>query len=99
MRQSQVEHKQFSTTHFDHSLCLKHDISKLPLRRKSNVLCKCSNYQTAHLSPALNGSSEVLHFQHGDANEIRNGVMFVFYHICSFNYMEFIHSQTFEKLI
>ena len=31
------------------------------------------------MSPALNGSSALQHFQHGRAVEIRNGIMFNFY--------------------
>ena len=30
----------------------------------------------AHMSPALNESSVLQHFEHGNAVEIRNGVMF-----------------------
>ena len=34
---------------------------------------------TALMSPALNGSSALEHFEHGNAIEIRNGIMFDFY--------------------
>ena len=38
----------------------------------------CYNY-TARLSPALNRSLEIFHFECSDAIEIRNGITFVFY--------------------
>ena len=31
------------------------------------------------MSPVLNGSSMLEHFEHSDATEIRNGIMFDFY--------------------
>ena len=31
------------------------------------------------MSPALNGSSTLEHFEHSNASEIRNGIMFDFY--------------------
>ena len=34
---------------------------------------------TAHMSPALNGSSALQHFERSNAIEIRNGIMFDFY--------------------
>ena len=34
---------------------------------------------TAHMSLALNGSFALEHFEHGNAIEIRNGIMFIFY--------------------
>ena len=34
---------------------------------------------TACISPALNGSSALEHYEHGNAIEIRNGIMFNFY--------------------
>ena len=46
------------------------------------MLCKRSNYPCAyiaHLSPALNGSSEISRFKRKDAIAIRNGIKFVFY--------------------
>ena len=36
-------------------------------------------HYTVCLRPTLNGSSEIMHFQCGDAIEIRDGIMFVFY--------------------
>ena len=55
---------------------LRLNISELPLG------AQCSNYRwicAAHLSPALNESSEISHFQCSDAIEICNRIMFVFY--------------------
>ena len=50
--------------------------------RGSNALCKRSDsgcVYTAHLSSALNGSSEISRFKRADTIEIRNGITFVFY--------------------
>ena len=80
MWQSRVENEHYSVSY------LNCDIFELPLinsiKRNSNVLCKRSNYRRiyiARLSPALNRSSEIFRFQRGDAIEIRNRIMFVFY--------------------
>ena len=45
-------------------------------------LCKHGKYwwvYSAHMSPALNGSSTLEHFKRSNASEIRNGIMFDFY--------------------
>ena len=56
----------------------------------SYVLCKLMNtwhVYTAHMSPTLNASSALLCFEHSNAIEIHNAIMFDFYpglpHICS----------------
>ena len=50
------------------------------------------------MSPALNGSSEIQHFEHADAIEIRDGIMFVFYlglpHIQYKTVSMYLHRQT-----
>ena len=46
------------------------------------MMCSCidnSCIYTARLSPALNGSSEIWHFECSNAIEIRGGIMFDFY--------------------
>ena len=48
------------------------------------MLCKCGNYRcnyTSHLSPALNGSSEihVRRFECSDTIEIHDGIIFDIY--------------------
>ena len=45
---------------------------------RRNCVHSCRIY-TARLSPALNGSSEIRHFECSDAIEIRNGIIFDFY--------------------
>ena len=70
------------------SLCSKHRISELQ-GWSSNVLYKYGNYRcnyALHLSPALNGSSEIQRFERSDAIEIRDRIIFDFYtglpHMC-----------------
>ena len=46
------------------------------------MLCKYDNYRrnyASRLSPALNGSSEIRHFERSGAIEIRDGIIFDFY--------------------
>ena len=42
------------------------------------VINTCHVY-TVRMSPALNGSSTLEHFEHSNVSEIRNGIMFDFY--------------------
>ena len=42
-------------------------------------LINTGHVYTAHMSPALNGSSVLQHFERSNAIEIRNGIMFDFY--------------------
>ena len=37
------------------------------------------HYSAARMSPALNGSTALQHFERGNAVEIHNGIMFNFY--------------------
>jgi len=43
------------------------------------VLSKRVKYYTVHVSPACNGSTALQCFEHGNALEIRNGIMFDLY--------------------
>ena len=50
--------------------------------QSSNVMHNCvdsCHIYTAHLSPALNESSDIRHFERSDTIEIRNGIIFDFY--------------------
>ena len=42
-------------------------------------LTRYSRIYEAHMSPALNGSSATQLFEHSNATEIRNGIIFDFY--------------------
>ena len=59
------------------SLPLKHCIAELPLRAGLIVLCRCIRYSCiyeAHVSPALNESSEIWYFRCSNAIEICDGI-------------------------
>ena len=67
------------------SLRSKRRISELPLR----VLCKCSNYWCNYAwcrSPALNGNSEIQHFECSDVIKTCDGIIFDFYMGLPHNY-------------
>ena len=69
--------------------CFVRSALAFPLRRGSYALGKLINtchVYTASMSPALNRSSALQHFERSNAIEIRNGIMFDFYpglpHVC-----------------
>ena len=78
--QSRVEIEYYSVTYFDRVAAFK--VLYLCISIKDGVQMRCvvaSIAATACLSPTLNGSSEIQHFECSDAIEMHNGRTFDFY--------------------
>ena len=76
MWQSHVEIEDYSIVYFD---CIT--VSKVPITG-SYALHRLVSYSCiyeARMSPALNGSSVIWHFERSDAIEIRKVIIFNFY--------------------
>ena len=83
MRQSWVEIEHYSIAYCETYYCFRSAVMQcFRYGRGSYALCKLMNtwhVYTAHMGPTSNGSSALQHFVHGNALEIRNGIMFDFY--------------------
>ena len=83
MWQSWVEIEHYFVAQFDHVTVFKAPWRKTSVKGGAHV-CSEDAYKylislRSHMSPALNGSSALQCFEHGNVVEICNGTMFDFY--------------------
>ena len=78
MWQSQVEIKHYSIAYFNCITAFEAFLRRTSVKGRAHYICKLMNtylIHTAHVSPALNRSSVLEHFECSNAIEICNGIM------------------------
>ena len=78
-----VEIKYYSVAFFNHVTAFKVPFLRTFVKGGAQTRCVIASIVAAFtqhvLSPALNGSSEIRHFERSDTIELRNGTIFDFY--------------------